>query len=121
MIDEISGEELFDIWHVQGNCVEVEWHAAENGEWEAADRARRLRHELNRMLFGESPEQPELKCQYKHTLSMRHELMELTEKWFRGGESELVELGEQLIDRLGEELIRLIQEIREEPLKIKGL
>jgi len=118
MIEEISAEELFDIWHTQGNCVEIEWHAVENGEWEAADRARRLRHELNRMLFGENPEKPELKCQYKHTLSVRHEMMELTEKWHRREDEELVKLGERMIDRLGEELIRLIQKIREESLEI---
>jgi len=118
MIDEISAEELFDIWHAQGNCVEIEWHAAEHGEWEVADRARSLRHELNRMLFGDNPENPQLKCTYKHTLSIRHEMMELTEKWYRRGQDELVELGTEMIDRLGEELIRLIQKIREEPLEI---
>jgi len=119
MIKKISAEQLFDLFHLQGQCVEIEWHALENGEVKTANKARKLRHRINLYLFGKEKAQPSMLCQYKHTISLRTELMELMEKWDRQGKEELVKYSREMLDQLGEELVRLIQEIRKEELKIK--
>ena len=118
MIKKISAEQLFDLIHTQGQCVEIEWHALENGEVKTANKARKLRHRINHYLFGKEKAQPQYLCQFKHTISLRTELMELMEKWDRRGNEELVEYSRKMLDQLGEELIRLIQEIRKEELEI---
>jgi len=118
MIEKISAEQLFDLIHTQGQCVEIEWHALENGDLEAANKAREIRHRINVYLFGKERANPQYLCQYKHTNSLRTELMELMEKWYREGKEELVEYSQKMVDQLGEELIDLIQTIRKEPLEI---
>lgn len=118
-LKEISSEELFDLFHFMGNCTEIEWHSIENNEFETCRYARNLRHRLNLYLFGEELGEPQLLCQFKHTLSMRVQAMELLEKWEKAGKKEMVKLAEETINKLGEELVRLIDRIRKKDLEIK--
>lgn len=117
-MQEISAEELFDLLHTMGNEAEKEWHSLENNGHERAEMARDRRHKLVNYLMGENPAKPQLLCEFKHTLSVRTEHMELAEKFRKSGNKKMLEFEERAIDDLGEELINLIQKIRSEPLKI---
>lgn len=117
-MDKITAEELFDLFHTMGNEAEKEWHSIENGGLERADKARKGRHELLSYLIDEL-ENPQLLCEIKHTISVRTEYMELTEKWYRTGNREMVEFALERIQELGEELTELIGKARKEPLEIE--
>ena len=115
---KITSEELFDILHSMGNEVEKEWHALENGGFERAQRARSRRHELLEYLVGE-PKNPQLLCELKHTISVRTEWMELIEKFYNKDNDEMVERGEEKLDELGEEIIKLLTKITGGELRIE--
>lgn len=118
-IKEISSEELFDLFHLMGNCIELEWHSIENGELNTCKYARNVRHKMNKYLLGKELGEPQMLCQLKHTLSMRTQAMELMEKWHKAGKKEMVKLSQEMIDKLGQELVYLIDKIRKKKLDIK--